>query len=79
MCSMTRTSSDAESVMYELNRLEELLTEFEQTPGLREQTIKLIDYAAWEQLATSMRGLRSVVRNVASQIKGPRLPHQFDE
>jgi hypothetical protein len=62
--------------MYELSRLEEFLVQYENTPGLREQVIKLIDYAAWEQLTTSVRGLRQTVRNVASQVKGPRLPHQ---
>jgi len=72
---MTKISTDAEAVKYELNRLEEFLDQYEATPNLREQIIKLIDYAAWEQLTTSLRGLRQTVRNVGSQVKGPRLPH----
>jgi hypothetical protein len=56
--------------------LEEFLVQYEATPRLREQLIKLIDYAAWEQLSTSLRGLRQTVRNIESQVKGPRLPHE---
>jgi len=73
---VTRSSSDIEAVTYELNRLEEFLVQYEATPGLREQVIKLIDYAAWEQLSTSLRGLRQTSRNIGSQVKKPRLPYQ---
>lgn len=72
---MTQPTNDIDTVSYELNRLEEFLVQYEATPKLREQVIKLIDYAAWEQLSTSMRGLRQTVRNVHSQVKSPRLPH----
>ena len=73
---MTQSSNDIDTVSYELNRLEEFLVQYEATPHLREQIIKLIDYAAWEQLSTSMRGLRQTARNVQSQVKTPRLPYR---
>jgi hypothetical protein len=72
---VTRTSTDSDAVMYELNRLDEFLIQFGETPGLRDQVIKLVDYAAWEQLATAMRSLRNTTRAVSSQIKSPRLPY----
>jgi hypothetical protein len=76
---MTRNATDAEAVSYELNRLHEFLVQYEQTPNLRAQVIKVVDYAAWGQLATALRGLRQTVRNVESQVKGPRLPHEESE
>ena len=54
---------------YELNRLHAYLEEYEQTPHLRQQVIGLVDYAAWEQLMTSMRGLKSTIRNVEGQVR----------
>jgi hypothetical protein len=72
---MTGSATDAETVAYELNRLHEFLLQYEQTPELRTQVIKVVDYAAWEQLATALRGLRQTVRNVESQVRRPRLPH----
>ncbi len=76
---VSRTSTDTETVMYEFARLEEFLNQFEATPGLRDQVTRLIDRAAWEQLTTSLRGLRSTVRNIGSQAKGSRLPYQEAE
>lgn len=76
---VTRNQSDVDAVTYELNRLEEFLVQYEKTPGFREQVVKLIDYAAWEQLSTSLRGLRQTVRNLGSQVRGPRLPQEGDE
>jgi len=71
--------ADIAAVGYELDRLYEFLVQYEATPRLREQVIKLVDYAAWEQLATSLRGLRQTVRNLESQLRGPRLPHREGE
>jgi len=65
-------ASDVETVVYELNRLHELLSEFEHIPRFRERLIGLIDHAAWEQLTTSMRGLQSTIRNLEGQVR--RLP-----
>ncbi|GEM_PF-6452031 len=67
-----RAGSDrgAETVVYELDRLHQLLEEYEDTPDLREQVVRLVDYAAWEQLTTSIRGLRQTVRNLRSQVRG---------
>lgn len=73
---MAESSADAETVTYELDRLYEFLVQFEDTPRLRQQVIKLVDYAAWAQLTTSMRGLRQTVRNIESQVRGQRLPYQ---
>lgn len=75
---MTQNSTDAETLSYELNRLNEFLSTFEETPGLRIQMVKVIDYAAWEQLTTALRAMRQTVRNLESQIKGPRLPNVED-
>ncbi len=62
-------TADMEAVMYDLERLHEFLREFEETPRLRERVVDLVDYAAWEQIVTSMRGLRSTVRNVEGQVR----------
>lgn len=75
---MTRTSTDAETLSYELNRLNEFLMSYEETPQLRAQMVKAIDYAAWEQLTTALRALRQTVRSLESQIRGPRFPSDDD-
>ncbi|HEV3310003.1 MAG TPA: hypothetical protein VG815_05760 [Chloroflexota bacterium] len=67
--------NDVAAVTYELDRLYDFLVQYQETPQLREQLIKLVDYAAWEQLATSLRGLRQTVRNLESQVRGQRLPN----
>jgi hypothetical protein len=72
-------TSDADAVSYELNRLHEFLVQYENTPHLREQVIKTINHAAWDQLTSSLRGLRQTVRNVESQVRGPHLPYVDDE
>lgn len=58
------------AVTYELDRLHDYLNEYEQTPELREQIVGLVDYAAWEQLRTALRGLRSTIRNIEGQVRG---------
>lgn len=63
-------AEDVDTVTYELDRLYTYLEEYERTPGLQDQVIGLVDYAAWEQLATSIRGLRSTIRNVQGQVRG---------
>jgi hypothetical protein len=68
----TRHSDDVIAVTYELDRLSTYLKEYEQKADLRDQIIGLVDYAAWEQLATGIRGLRSTVRNVEGQVRGKR-------
>lgn len=75
---MANSATDVEAVTYELDRLYDFLVQYEQTPNLRQQVIKLVDYAAWEQLATSIRGLRQTVRNLEGQVRGPRLPHDAE-
>lgn len=67
---MKEQAEDVDTVTYELDRLYTYLEEYERTPGLQDQVIGLVDYAAWEQLATSIRGLRSTIRNVQGQVRG---------
>jgi hypothetical protein len=69
---MTNETTDVEAVTYDLDRLYEYLADFEQTPKLKERVIDLVDYAAWEQLATGIRGLRQTIRNVDGQVRGLR-------